>query len=418
MINKEYLYVWYEEKLVGKLWEDTTGKIGFEYEKSWIENGFPISQQLPLHIISYPPSDNKAHQFFANLLPEAMAREHIIRDLKITNTDYNLIKAIGGECAGALSITIDKTPNNEQENYKKLSQEKFKQLLLRRGQISTFYKDEKHPRLSLAGAQDKCVILLENNDYYLPQKNAASTHILKFEIADYRNIPIYEYFMTKLAEEIGMPVASIQLMKFEKHHYLLIERYDRLLSEGKKITRIHQEDFCQALGISYNKKYQQEGGPSFVDCYNLLKETSNQPIKDTENLLRWNIFNFLAGNSDAHAKNISLLYHDEKQIKLAPFYDLVCTRAVPRIDSKLAMSISDEYNPDKITLKHWLDLAEKCNINQRFMKKTLMETASKLIESFPNIYKKIETLHGPFPAIQRIKSIVEKQCKKTIKETS
>ena len=72
-----------------------------------------------------------------------------------------------------------------------------------------------------------------------------------------------------------------------------------------------------------------------------------------QHLLRWQAFNVLAGNSDGHAKNLSLLHQANGEVRLAPFYDLVCTRAIERIDYRLAFSVGDEKNPGIMTLKHW-----------------------------------------------------------------
>ena len=334
------LHVWYGDILVGNLWQNEMGQIGFRYEKNWVRNGFSISQQLPLTVDEYTPADGKAHRFFANLLPEANARAHIIRDLKISNSDFELLKAIGGECAGAFSILPESHVANTKPHYQKLTEEDLKKIVLRKGNVSSFTTEKNRPRLSLAGAQDKCAIFFDGKNYFLPQDAAPSTHILKFEIIGYRHIPAYEYFLTQLAKTIDLPVVNCQLKKWDRDYFLQIQRYDRIIQNDKKTQRLHQEDFCQALGISHAKKYQQEGGPSFYDCYHLIQQISMNPLNDTENLLKWQIFNVLAGNSDGHAKNLALIYNQNHQANLAPFYDLVCTRAIERIDSRLALSFT------------------------------------------------------------------------------
>ncbi len=126
------------------------------------------------------------------------------------------------------------------------------------------------------------------------------------------------------------------------------------------MQRLHQEDFCQALGYGFEKKYQEYGGSTFADCYQLLQDASTDPAIDTQNLLRWQIINVLAGNSDGHAKNLSLLYLQNGGIRLAPFYDLVCTRAIERIDYHLAFDVGGQRDPGQITTKHWESLARQC----------------------------------------------------------
>jgi serine/threonine-protein kinase HipA len=416
MKNNEKLNVWYNKTLVGQLWHDQTNMIGFVYDDNWLTNGFAISQQLPLSENEYSPHEGKAHRYFANLLPEAGAREHIIRELKIVNTDYELLKAIGGECAGAVSILPHDHEPTIENDYMKLSNDKLKQLLQRKNGIFNLTTQKKRPRLSLAGAQDKCPVFYDGKDFYLPQNSSASSHIIKFEISGYRHIPAYEFFMTKLAGKIGLPVVDCELHSRNNSYFLVVKRYDRIIEEEQTIKRLHQEDLCQALGYSYNKKYQYDGGPTFSDCYKLIQNISSQPIIDNENLLKWQIFNVLAGNSDGHAKNLAIIYDNNFQTRLTPFYDLVCTRAIEHIDTNLALSVGGVFNPNLITLKGWTKFAEDCNIRLPYLLSTVREIAEGLLGQTLSVKQEFAETHGPNPALQRIEYIIMKQCKKVITE--
>jgi serine/threonine-protein kinase HipA len=414
MVNEDVLNVWYQGKLVGILWRNAAGIIGFRYEQTWVNNGFSISQQMPISTLEYPPESRKAHYFFVNLLPEADARMHIVRDLKISNSDFELLKAIGGECAGALSILPSSMMPSEKNEYSLLSDSDLKNLIRRKGALVYLNSRKDRPRLSLAGAQDKCAIFFDGENYFIPRDASPSSHILKFEVAGYRNIPVYEYFMMMLGRLVGLPVAQVDLKKTDAQYYLLIKRYDRVLEDNNAIKRLHQEDFCQALGFGYEKKYEQQGGPSFSECYRLAQNIVLNPIKDTENLLRWQIFNVLAGNSDAHAKNISLLYDKDNKVVLAPFYDLVCTRAIERIDKNLAFSIGGEFDPDIITLKHWERFASDCDIRLQYVLKLVDEMSELILDKFPAAIQEFEELHGRYPALQRVAKIVIRQCKRRL----
>lgn len=416
MDERDVLNVWFEAKLVGQLRRDEIGKIGFQYNNNWLQDGFAISQQLPLSKAEYPPSTSKAHQFFVNLLPEGGARLHIVKDLKITDSDFELLKAIGGECAGALSILPTDYSPNTTVDYKKLTDEELIKIVMRRAHIASFFTEHNRPRLSLAGAQDKCPVIYDENNYFLPLDAAPSTHIIKFEMSDYRNIPAYEYFLTQLANAIDLPTIKCQLKKIKNHYFLLAERYDRVVITNNNIRRLHQEDFCQALGRGYDRKYQQDGGPSFYDCYKLIQNVSTNPIIDAENLLKWQIFNCLAGNSDGHSKNLALLYIDPQNVRLAPFYDLVCTRAMPRIERKLAMSVGNEFDPDILTMNinHWIKFCTECGIRPNYLFGLLYEISETLLNNVDLIREQFEEEHGSYPALDRIKKVVTKQCKKVL----
>ena len=264
-------------------------------------------------------------------------------------------------------------------------------------------------------------MLIRDGHYFLPEGEAPSSHILKFELTDYRHLPAYETFTSHLAKQIGLPVADIELHSIEKRFYAQIERYDRVWDANSKtggeVQRLHQEDFCQALGYGHEKKYQDSGGPTFADCYQLLQDASTDPAIDTQNLLRWQIFNVLAGNSDCHAKNLSLLYLQNGEIRLSPFYDLVCTRAIERIDYHLAFAVGGQRDPGQITTAHWDTLARQCDVGSRFLRRLLEETAASLLEQLSNTKALFEAQYGDYPSLQRIERVVTQQCHRQISES-
>ena len=416
MSDPDILNVWHEQRLVGQLWRNTSGAIGFRYDPAWITGGgFAVSRSLPLAVREFAPEEGTAQRWFANLLPEGAVREHIVRDLKLPNTDFDLLRAIGGECAGALSILpVDRQPSGQRQ-YRPLTEKDLADLAARRGQIYAVWPADERPRLSLAGAQDKCPVLVRDDQYFLPQGEAPSSHILKFELADYRHLPAYETFTTQLAAAIGLPVVDISLRSIGKTRYAQIARYDRLWDERGEVQRLHQEDFCQALGYGHEKKYQEHGGPSFAQCYRLVQEASSEPAIDVQHLLRWQIFNVLAGNSDGHAKNLSLLHLPDDATRLAPFYDLVCTRAIERIDYHLAFDVGGERNPSVITSAHWEALAKACDVRPQFLGNLVRETAAALLERLGSARETFEAHYGAYPALQRIEQVVTTQCRRSEK---
>lgn len=410
MNEADILHVWHEQRLAGELWRNQFGAMGFRYDPGWLAGGgFVISRSLPLAALEFAPEDGVAHRFFANLLPEGGVRERLVRDFRLPNTDFDLLNAFGGECAGALSVLqVGRQPAREGQ-YLALTADDLAALVARRGAIPTVWSVGERPRLSLAGAQDKCPVLVRDGRYFLPQGEAPSSHILKFEQADYRHLPAYETFTTRLAAAIGLPVAEIVLASLGPHRYAQITRYDRIQEEHGRVRRLHQEDFCQALGFGHEKKYQEHGGPSFAQCYRLVQEASSEPAIDGRHLLRWQIFNVLAGNSDGHAKNLALLRLPDGRTRLAPFYDLVCTRAIERIDQRLAFAVGSERNPSLVTSGQWEALARSCDVRPRFLTGLVDEAAGLLEEHLASAQKAFETDYGPYPALQRVARIVAKQ---------
>lgn len=164
----------------------------------------------------------------------------------------------------------------------------------------------------------------------------------------FRDIVANEYACLRLASEFGLPVPVAGIAEIGRP-VLVIERYDRVRLPDGAISRLYQEDSCQALGVMPERKYQSDGGPGFSDPFRLIRGACTAPIHDLELLVGIALFNLLVGDCDAHGKNFSLL-HREDTIGLAPFYDLVSTTCWPELDTKLSMRIGKEYGLHRVDL--------------------------------------------------------------------
>ena len=133
----------------------------------------------------------------------------------------------------------------------------------------------------------------------------------------------------RLAAMAGLEVADVEIGTAGPSRFLQVLRYDRKPLDGGQLERIHHEDFCQALGIPPELKYQQESGPNLKKCFELVRAVSSVPGPDVLRLFDAVVFNYLMGNNDAHGKNFPFLYRDGAA-GLAPLYDLVCTQAPHR----------------------------------------------------------------------------------------
>jgi len=411
--DSDRLGVWHAGRMVGELWRDGQDRIGFTYQRDWLEHGFRIGNVLPLQTGVFAPADAKAHAWFANLLPEGAARERIVRNLGIADDDFVLLRAIGGDCAGALNILpIDEAPDDHGDA-DALDDRALQTMLQQRGQgilPATAGGSGARPRLSLAGAQAKCPVLVRNGEYYLPRGATASSHILKFELPQWRHVPVYEIFLNRLARGIELPVPETRMEQRYGHRYLVIGRYDRK-ADASGWHRLHQEDFCQIAGLRATRKYQAEGGPGLADCAHWIRELSEKPAEDLLNLLRWQIFNWLAGNSDGHAKNMALVQvrRDTDRWRLAPFYDLVCTRAWPNLERRLAMNVGGEADPGRIRPEHWRGLAEAIGMRPRFVTREIVGVANAIRDAMPVVREELEQAHGPLPMLQQPEKVIRTQ---------
>lgn len=370
------LIVCWGQRLVGRLRIDGKRNYSFQYDNSWLSgpDALQISVSLPLR--AEPFEGDVARNFFSNLLPEARIRTLIAKKIGVSEgNDFQLLEELGGECAGALALIPDGQALKSEGGYQRLSAEELDKKIAEMPRQPLLTATE-GLRLSLAGAQNKLPVFVKNSEIFLPLAASASSHILKPKIPEFDDTVENEAFCMTLAKECGLPVPEVKI-RDGKHRALLVTRYDRVAANGT-LTRLHQEDFCQALGFSHEQKYQKDGGPSLKQCFDLLEESSSNPILDKSNLLRWVVFNYLIGNCDAHAKNISILISPEG-VRLAPFYDLMSTVVYNGLSKELAMRIGREDRPDWIFKRHWARLAEDAAVAP----KAVMEICFELAESLP-----------------------------------
>ncbi len=227
-------------------------------------------------------------------------------------------------------------------------------------------------RLSLAGAQAKVPVVLVEGAVALPSPFQPTTHILKPPIARFAATTENEAFVMRLAGAIGLDVASVEPRLVRDRKFLLVQRYDRTAGIDGSVHRIHQEDFCQALGVPPETKYASEGGPTFKDCFALLRRVAARPAIDVLKLLDAAIFNLIAGNADAHGKNFSILY-DDGGARLAPLYDLLATVAYPDLSPKLAMKIGRSATLSEMDAKGWAAFAADAGLGLPLIRRRVAE---------------------------------------------
>jgi serine/threonine-protein kinase HipA len=412
-MHKDNLNVWSNRSHVGYLWRDGKNGIGFQYSDQWLENPirFPVSVKLHLRSAPYEAGEEKhvAHNFFANLLPEADSRKRVCREKKISvGNDFELLRAIGGECAGAFSITGDE-PAQTTHEYRPLSDSDLTELLIKRNPRAVVEESDSAPRFSLAGAQDKVPVKYEDGQVLIPLDNSASTHILKYRLRDVSHVPAYETITTWTANELKLDACEINYHTHGEESFSLAKRYDRVTIDGS-LARLHQEDFCQASGRSSHNKYEHEGGPGFAECLKLVQRHSTQPLQDIPRLIQWQVFNYLVGNADAHAKNLSFLYGLDNTSRLSPFYDLIAIHAWPShvFTHNLAMSIGGESNIHKVKRSHWEQLADDCAIPFNQFDNAIGKLSEGVIDAFERAKKRFESEHGEYPAFQQVKKALLK----------
>jgi serine/threonine-protein kinase HipA len=322
-----------------------------------------LSVSLPVRAEPYAPPE--ARPFFDGLLPERGVREQLAANLKVDpDNSFDLFARIGRDCAGAVVILPEGEPNTEGASIEWLDEPRLEGLIRDLPSAPLGVDAGSGIRLSLAGLQSKAVLVRSGSGAFgLPSPAAPSTHIVKpqYEDARFKDLVYNERFCMRVAECVGLEVARTDLIFVGERPCLLVERFDRS-SDGGATVRLHQEDLCQALGLSPGLKYEEQGGPGLGRVVALLREVSVRGARDVLSLLRVVVVNYVLGNNDAHAKNFALLY-GEGGVQLAPFYDIVSSAVYERHDTTMAMGLGGEFEQDQVGLKEVRAFAEECGLS-------------------------------------------------------
>ncbi|MDF1793118.1 MAG: type II toxin-antitoxin system HipA family toxin [Thalassobaculaceae bacterium] len=359
---------------LGTLEQDSAGYLSFAHDAAWLRDpAFAISVRLPLRAEPYDHA--MIDPFLAGLLPDlSSVREKIGRAFDVDgDNDFSLLSAIGRDAAGALSFTPETAPEPGPPTCEPLDLEALAARVATLPDAPLVVDEDGEIRYSLAGVNNK-LALVETGDaaapYGLPKGGAPSTHILKTDIPRLIGSAKVEHFCLRLARRVKLPAAETRLLPLPEADgrpaatVILIHRYDRIFAtkDGavNAIRRVHQEDFCQALGVLPRVKYEKDGGPNLAAMIAVIRAHSLRPAKDLPQFLDAVAFNVLVGNPDAHAKNYSLL-HRRGGVRLAPLYDVFNAAAfrgffktqTPRI----AQAIDGERDPNNVTVEHWRNFA-------------------------------------------------------------
>jgi serine/threonine-protein kinase HipA len=387
---KKCLFVFLHDVFTGNLYFEN-GRLSFVYDSVYlktpearaISSSMPLGDEVYPHLIVSP--------FFSGLLPDEGVRYRLAKYLHLSDKNiFSLLEAIGGECAGAISVKTTKEIQDNTENYLILNDDEALEVM-HSLQQRPFLVGEQDIRISAAGAQCKLMIAFVDGKLAIPKGHTPSTHIIKPNIPGYEDTVFNEFFCMTLAQKIGLLTPKVQVLHLKDQIFYTVERYDRVL-KNNKIYRLHQEDFCQLLNIPPEIKYENEGGPNLKECFELIDsfmQKGQMPGMDKLRLLKLVMFNYLIGNTDAHGKNFSVLYQ-EHGMTLAPCYDLLSTMAYSNhYKNKMAMKIGGEYDNQFIHKKHWVQLAQDIGFKEVFLLQQLKKTAEL-------VYKEAASLKNTF----------------------
>lgn len=393
------LRVWANARPMGWFGHEA-GEFFFEYDPQWLgqHGGYVLAPQFALG-----PQRFKGvlvRNFFENLLPEGQVLEDVLAAIHLRNASpLDVLGALGQELPGVLSLLPENQVRAQQQAYTPLSHAALSQRIALRDQVPLLVANER-ATMSLAGAQDKVGLRFDSRTRRLWDSLGPSptTHILKPDTRQARYAPsaINEFACMQLARSLKLPVAKVWLLRVPEAA-CVVERYDREVPAHGNIVSLHQIDGCQLLGHGSAWKYERTGAlVSLAKLAHALRELGVRG-KDMLAFQRWVMFNYLVGNADAHAKNLSLLIDGGRPgYRLAPFYDLVCVRAYG--DTGLALFIGDEDTFDSVGMHSWEAFCQDCGFAVRETLKELHAMAAALLPAWDKVRARIDKDNAPTEA--------------------
>lgn len=400
------LTLWADSRKVATLgYEPKHDLWSLEYDYDWVNTpeSFPLSPALSFE----PPAAGYAvgavKRFVENLLPEGRALDITATTYRVSKSNiFALINALGTETTGAFRFwrtgetppTVAATPPRE------VTREELHQRLSERDAIPLAVWDGK-VRMSIAGVQDKLMVYLDRpldqgGRMFLVEPPLASTHILKPEPRRTvtPHLVVNEHFCMSLAKRMGLPVSDVDIYRTPKP-ILVVSRFDRVVlaeATGPVVQRLHIIDACQAADLPASYKYERNFGSgehvrniregvSFEVLFDRVEQTVNKATARLT-MLRWALFQFLIGNSDAHGKNFSFFVR-RQGLEPAPWYDLVSVVQYPDIDHELAMAYGDAFSLNEVSAFQLADFAKRCNVDRRLLKREAARLSKLAAEHAP-----------------------------------
>ena len=405
--------IWFDDLAVGQVDVAADGSLSLRYADRWLQTAgaFPLSVTMPLRADPYP--SDVISPWLANLLPEEEQLQVLTRSLGLDQADVLAVLAeIGGDTAGALSfgVATDRaiwayTPLTSFYDTadQRLALERHFEDLGRR----PFLAGEEGVRQSLAGGQKKSALAVLGPDgapvLRLPQKGdvlaiplngAPSTLIVKPDNPNLPGITENEVWCLRMAQAIGIEAAQATILQSSKRTAIGVLRYDRRVGRSGQLLRLHQEDFAQANGLPPGRKYERGTLPG-LDLKTLLETGRHVSASDALALLDQVIFNILVANTDAHAKNYSLILPVGAAPRLAPLYDVSMVLSWPHVVKTYAQSIDGKKrNPDMVAGRHWEAIAREIGYRPTDVKNRVQQIVDAMVANRAKVTAEVTALSG------------------------
>ncbi len=406
---------------VGTIEQNNAGLLGFRYDPDY--NGIPLSLSMPVSNRTFP--HKVVQPFLFGLLPDDRSvRRSIGLEFGVrSDNPFLLLRNIGLDCPGAVQFcppeqvdsllerTADLEPIDEAAIGRRLA-------ALRERREDSWLGSQEH--WSLGGNQGKFALARHGDRWFECHGSAPTTHIFKNGVYGFRLQALNEFVCMRLAARCGLPAAGVSYETFGGEPAIVIERYDRTKLPDGATLRLHQEDFCQILGILPENKYPEYGGPGAADILGVIASTA-KAARNAKLFTAMLFFNYLVGAPDAHAKNYSLLLGEGRDALVAPLYDVASGLAYDELRRKarLAMSIGGENRIGRVTrnsIKRYAeanDLA-RFDLGEAACVELMSELAQAVLDNLAEAFNDAQAAEGADELRDRLEEPIAELCRTTL----
>lgn len=414
---------------IGNVIVDDDGQMTFVYTPRWLgtAGAFPLSTQIPLRTGPHP--SRLIEPWLANLLPEERQLTIVAHALGLDRTNsLAILREIGADTAGALSFGMPSDRGSWRYTpLRDLYDEANEDAALDRHFIDLGRRPllvgEDGVRQSLAGGQKKSVLTVLEPDgrpvlrlprdgdvISVPLDGAPSTLVVKPDNPDLPGIVENELFCLRLARAVGIEAVEATALTGSTRSAIAILRYDRRIGRDGQLQRLHQEGFAQANALPPGLKYE-IGTRAGLDLAGLFATRRHLSSVDALALLDQVIFNLLVANTDAHAKNYSILLPIGQAPRLAPLYDV--SSVLPWdgvVNQTHAQKIAGKKRrPGDIAARHWDAISSSAGFRPAGVRRRVADLIDQMVACRVAVVEEVSALPGILPGyVEEVAGLVER----------
>lgn len=387
--------VWIGNRLAGRLESADQVNLSFTYDAGYQDDpeATPLSMSMPIQRDVHPVPI--ATVFFDGLLPEqGPSRQRLAREAGVSPHDLvGMLSYVGGDLPGAVCVVDEGAGLRPEGGSRSITDHELAELVAAARQSALIGQSPlmDHGQWSLAGAQAKIALAYHDGEWGVPYGSEPTTHIVKPAVPGFENLDAVEVVCLRAAQTLGLSAASSWLQPLsDGTHASVIVRYDRVRAGDSPVVRVHQEDFCQALGVPGWQKYERDGGPSLQRIASVLRRL---PLAQRHDSIRRFVdslaFNVAVAGTDGHARNYSLLLSGA-DASLAPLYDLASalpyTRpfgrrfdSVRKLHSSFVLGSTDAFT--RLSRSDWDRVSELLDIPAEEVHERVAQMQRGIVES-------------------------------------